>query len=100
MPDFIYELHYECNQPFRKEVVGSKGDKYIITFGRKYDDYDFDCTCPANKYRVGHCKHIKSVMHQKCDYHTLSSHEAPVERDGQKFCPFCGSELVAVRVAV
>lgn len=100
MPDFLYETHYECNQMFRKEVMGSKGDTYVVTFGRKFDDFDFDCTCPSSKYRAGHCKHIKSVMHQKCNYHTFNSHQEPIDRDGQKFCPNCGSELVVVRVAV
>jgi hypothetical protein len=100
VPDFTYEVHFECAQVFHKEVLGSKGDKYIVTFGRKNDDFDFDCTCPASKYRVGHCKHIKSVMDQKCNYHTFVSDEEPIIENNKHMCPRCGSELVAVRVAV
>lgn len=99
MPDFTYEIAWECTSDFRKEVVGSKGDIYIVSFGNAKNGEDFSCTCPAYKHRDGLCKHIKAVMHEKCNYHSLV-HLPPKVVDGKKVCPNCGSELRAVRVAV
>jgi uncharacterized Zn finger protein len=45
------------------EVIGSKGDKYVVT--RPEDGTDWTCTCPHNTHRKVECKHIKSVKEQQ-----------------------------------
>lgn len=44
---------------FIKEVISSKGDKsYQIT---KSTEGSWRCTCPANQWQKGDCKHIKKI---------------------------------------
>ena len=45
------------------EVIGSKGDKYIVT--NPGDGTDWTCTCPHHTHRKAECKHIKQTKEEQ-----------------------------------
>mgnify|MGYP001581653822 CR=1 FL=1 len=52
----IVHIKEKVVEPTTHEVIGSKGDKYIVTV---YPTR-ITCNCPAGKFR-GKCKHMKEV---------------------------------------
>ncbi len=101
MPDLTLQPMAMCAsyERFEVKVKGSKGATYAVTHGRvAHGDclYDFACTCPAFKFRPGHCKHIKAVESQACLWHEQSDGGAAV--DGK--CPRCNGPVIGIMCAV
>lgn len=97
MPDFTVEYYWRCDATFRVEVAGSKGQTYIVTFGEVLGSdvgYDFQCTCPASKFRKGYCKHILSVKDKYCGWQQMVDGGEPVDENGEKLCPKCRGQSV------
>lgn len=68
MPDLTIEFRYTCpsNIYWAKEVTGSKGDKYSVTYdGNHFEPWS--CTCQGFKFR-GECKHIKAAEKERCGW--------------------------------
>lgn len=103
MPDLTIEYCYTCpsNISWAKEVVGSKGNEYLVTFhGDAYTQWQ--CTCPGFQYR-GECKHIKAAEKERCGWAWeafCGDHMEPKEGPTGKQCPMCGEEVQIIRVGV
>ena len=105
MPDFTIEIFYHCEsaEHFIKEIVGSKGDKYIVKYGYSHDgpyEYDYSCTCMAFKTKKGHCKHIKQVKSEHCNWNQFIDNNEVIHKDGETFCPKCGRKAIPQRYAI
>lgn len=105
MPDFDIHVYYHCNsaEHFSTEIHGSK--TYTVTYGpsRGMYEYDYSCTCDSFKFGKGKpCKHIKQVKAsgKHCAWMQFTEGGKPVDKDGMKFCPKCGSEVSVARYAV
>ena len=112
MPDLTIIAVWVCstNESWSTAVKGSKGQTYIVRFGRDYSpnrqyEYDYTCTCKSFEYR-GTCKHIKAVRSQRCGWHGQFDAGEPVEvpvsdeYPNGYACPRCGGPLHAVNVGV
>jgi hypothetical protein len=105
MPELTTIFCYTCpsNEYWQKEVVGSKGDKYMVTYtGRQ----GWHCTCPAFKFR-GNCKHIKQVEKDRCGWNweaycgdTGTPEPDPKKPGGFGLCPMCHEPVEIVKVGV
>jgi hypothetical protein len=101
MPDLMTIYCYTCpsNRYWEKEVIGSKGDKYLVV----YDDmFGWRCSCPGFIYNK-HCKHIKQVEKQRCGWNWEAYCGAvgtPKEGPTGKLCPMCNEEVEIVKVGV
>lgn len=108
MPDFTYEVFYHCDsaEHFQTKVEGSKGKKYTVRFGVTPHgpyEYDYSCTCDSFKFGRGkYCKHIEIVKKsdKHCNWLQFVEGGQPIEKDGHKACPKCGSEVHVRRWAV
>lgn len=106
MLDIVYMRMCESNEYWAKEVVGSKGDIYLVKFERVFDghvEYDYTCTCPSFKYgnkKGKYCKHILSAKPEHCGWHEQFSDEVMDENDEECKCPKCGGPTVVIRVGV
>ena len=88
---------YQCStlQYMEKYVIGSKGDKYLVMCV----DGKWTCTCPGFHY-TGKCKHATATIAKACSWHQQISGGKPKKKKGKMYCPECGAEAMAVRVAV
>jgi len=113
MPDLTTHATYTCctNEHWEKEVTGSKGDKYIVCFGRldgeerlrQGCDYGWTCTCKGFKFR-GKCRHLTQVKAsgEFCGWNDCLEVGAPPDYDehDRPVCPDCGGPVMTVNVAV
>ena len=102
MADLTIESGWMCksNEYWQVEVAGSKDNVYMVTFCfQPYGpvQYDFECTCPQNRFRHKECKHIKAVKHQRCGWH--QQFDAGYVDPNNPKCPKCGCEVVAIQWA-
>lgn len=103
MPDMTIEYCYTCpsNISWTKEVTGSKGDKYIVTYGW---EHDWHCTCPGFEFHHGkYCKHIKQAYNERCGWNweaVCGDKGVPKEGPTGKLCPMCNEEVEVVKVGV
>jgi hypothetical protein len=102
MPDLttIYQWHCDTAEDWSTTVQGSKGDTYHVVWNQGSHknqhevQYDYSCTCPAYKFgRGGYCKHIDSVRASGDHCKWMQFHDGgdAVEKDGEHYCPECGS---------
>ena len=84
------------NIELSREVIGSKGDKYVV----QYIGGEWYCTCPASQYRKGDCKHIKQVKATKCDWNWEAFMGCHAEANPDNTCPKCGGETNVIKVGV
>jgi len=103
MPDLTIEYCYTCpsNLHWHKEVAGSKGKKYIVT----YDwHHGYECSCPAFQFNKSKdCKHITKVSKDRCGWNweaVCGDKGVPKEGPTGKLCPLCNEEVSIVRVGV
>jgi hypothetical protein len=77
MPDLVRVNAHTCssNVKWRREVQGSQ--LYVVWWKFQFEGpsagmYDYECTCPAFKYRhkrgAQYCKHIEAVKHERCGW--------------------------------
>jgi uncharacterized Zn finger protein len=99
MVDYVPMHQCRSNEYWEKRVKGSNNNYYTVSFQKQYNgdyDYDYECTCPAFKHRAGYCKHIKSNMADRCDWHEQwDSHSTSDNK-----CPKCGGDVMVVMCAV
>lgn len=110
MPDLTTEVYYHCAgcEGFRTEVTGSTGTVYKVCWdnyshkNRSNVQYDYSCTCMAYKTKKGYCKHIREVIvsGKHCKWMQFIDGGEVVRKDGETFCPECGSPAHAQRHAV
>lgn len=107
MPDFTHETFYHCcTAEYWFTQVVSNGNTYVVKwdrFSHKNDDvmYDYSCTCMAYKMGRGkHCKHIRQVREQHCNWSQITDGDAPVIVDGDKCCPKCYGAVHSLQYAV
>jgi len=102
MPDLTTEYYYHCDtaEYWETEVQGSSGAYTVrwdnISHKNRDVQYDYSCTCWAYKKGRGkHCKHIKQVIASgdHCKWMQFTDGDEPVEKDGEKACPKCGSPV-------
>jgi hypothetical protein len=109
MPDLTTEYYYYCEtaEGFQMEVEGSK--TYTVRWDRtshknyREVQYDYSCTCHAYKFGRGkYCKHIQQVIDsgKHCNWQQFTDGGEPVEKDGEKCCPKCGSPVRAMGYGV
>lgn len=101
MPDFTYEIFFNCEtaESYSTEVQGSK--TYTVSFGPSKEGSDWSCTCDAFKYGKGkYCKHIEQVKDQRCGWMQYVHGEQPVEKNHEYLCPKCGSKAIPRKWAV
>lgn len=102
MPELSIEYMRMCasNEGWSREVEGSGGRKYTVTFGRVFGqehDHGYSCTCPAFRFGKGKpCKHVAAVRGERCGWHQ----QFDGGRAGDGKCPRCGGETVVIRVGV
>ena len=104
--DIIYCYTCPSNIFWQKEVTGSKGDKYTVT----YDEYNgWTCTCPGYQYHGGKvCKHIKKVEKERCGWNweaycgTIGEPIPDPKKPGKGFglCPMCNEPVEILKVGV
>lgn len=75
------------------------GKPYVVTHG--YQDkgkymFEFECNCPAFKFKKGECKHIKEHKSKACLWH--QQFDEAQGKLGE--CPRCHGKALAVVVAV
>ena len=107
MPDLTIEVYYHCEsaEHFTAKVVGRAGE-YTVTYGptrHGHYEYDYSCTCESFKFGRGKpCKHIKEIQNsgKHCKWMQFLEGGKPVEKDGQKVCPNCGSPVHTRRYGV
>lgn len=108
MPDFTYETYYHCEnfEEWGMEVISSKGKGkvYIVRWDNHNHrninvQYDYSCTCESYKFRKT-CKHIEQAKKYHCKWDQFTDGGDPVVRNGEKYCPNCGSPVRCFRYAV
>jgi len=113
MPDFDIVATWTCasNFYFERAVKGSKGDLYVVRWGRLTEarimetgaQHGWQCTCQGYRFR-GTCRHIREVeaSGERCGWNaTLEpAVECDHDSDGEPCCPECGGPVRAMRVAV
>lgn len=104
MPDFNIHAYAFClnSRNYHREVIGSKGDKYIVSFCYQHEgdvQYDWQCNCKGYKFR-GFCRHINEVRAipvnegGHCGWHEFMDDEVPFEDElGEHNCPRCGGPI-------
>lgn len=104
MADLTIETAAVCetNVGWASEVVGSKGDRYMVRFcyqsgGRV--QYDYECTCPAFTHSRKRCKHIQQVIDEKRRCAWNFELDPSLKPNGDK-CPSCDGPLHYLRVGV
>ena len=110
-----YFWHCKTAEHWQTSVFGSKGDRYIVTWGdyahknRHTVQHDYSCTCKAYSMRPGYCKHIKDVIAQKlhCNWNQFISGGEPIyyiPRTGaflpRSCCPNCKGDINSMGYAV
>ena len=107
MADLTIEYRYTCpsNISWAKTVIGSKGDKYIVSF---HGDglVQWQCTCPGFKFK-GECKHIKKAEKERCGWNWeaycgggAQPKPDPKKPGGFGLCPMCNEEVQIIKVGV
>lgn len=98
-------IYCENSRNFRKEVTGSKGDTYIVSYGyTPFGPYQYGwhCTCWAYKKcdkRIKTCKHIEALKKDSlCELDGFNDYLYDYTED--KKCPNCGGGLEVERHAV
>lgn len=97
-------FHCKSAEHWQTSVVGSKGDKYTVSYKKLFSDammiihectYDYSCSCPANSSfkTKEYCKHIKQVMSNHCRWMQYSNGGEPIQADDQLRCPSCSGEV-------
>jgi hypothetical protein len=113
MPDFNIETAWTCatNNYWEKPVKGSKGDLYVVHWGRLSEarimetgaQHGWQCTCRGYQFR-GTCRHISQVKDggERCGWNSEMepTAECAHDGDGEPCCPECGGSVRAMRVAV
>lgn len=107
MPDLTMIYCYTCpsNMHWDKEVVGSKGDKYHVSYNW---DRGWTCTCPGYQYHGGkQCKHIKAAEKERCGWNWEAfcgdvgePKPDPKKPGGFGLCPMCNEPVEVVKVGV
>jgi len=101
MVDIVPMVMCKTNEFWQKQVVGSKGSVYTVTFDalshKRHDVVcDFSCTCQAYKFGKKYCKHIEAVKGDRCGWHQQFDGGEAI--NGK--CPQCGGEIVGIVVGV
>jgi hypothetical protein len=108
MADLTMHATWTCesNFYFSTTVEGSKGAKYVVTYGETETGpykYDWSCTCPSAKFHKGHCKHVKAVKDDdlRCawNWEMDPGYGEAEETAAGPCCPRCHGPVRAVRVA-
>ena len=102
MPDLTPEIYYRCKTVvnFHKEIKGSKGDIYNVSFG-PFNQGDcicnWHCTCKGFQFRKT-CSHIKTAEKEYWCGWDQFIHEGDVVREkGRIKCPRCGAEAEPIK---
>ena len=98
MPDFTHEVFYHC---VSAENFTMKVNEQTVTYGPSFGryEYDYSCTCKGFKFRKA-CKHIEKMREEHCNWMQFINGGQPVEKNGKKCCPKCGSAVDTKRWAV
>lgn len=109
MPDLDVVSVPTCktNVLWETVAIGSKGDRYRVAFESTPDSqdsvYGWTCECKGFQYRGG-CRHVTEISKsgERCAWNeTLEPGvKANEDRDGNAFCPLCGSDVEYVMVGV
>jgi hypothetical protein len=108
MPDLDTTIVRICssNDNWEIEVKGSGGKTYRVRYDKyshKFDkgEPEWSCSCPAYKFKKGHCKHIVQAQKEWCGWGAPWDEGGfdPVT-DDEKKCPKCGEDVEFVRWAV
>ena len=110
MADLTIETAWVCDSNLRWErsVRSSDGRKtYTVAWKRLSERlqgclYGWTCTCKHFEIRKTNCKHIDSVMHERCGWNEeMDPTTTPLRTlDTDPCCPDCGGPVTAMRVAV
>jgi len=90
---------YTCcsNLTWTREVIGSKGDKYTITYDPGMNQrHDYTCTC-LGYVNHGNCYHIPKAQKERCAWNEVME---PIYLHNMKYCPSCGGPVREVSVTV
>ena len=101
MPDLTIIHCYTCpsNRWWQKEVIGSKGNKYTVTYT---EHTGWHCTCPGFQYRSS-CKHIKDAEKERCGWNWeayCGTVGKPKKNGTHGKCPMCGEPVEVIKVGV
>ena len=78
------------------KIKSSNGKKeYDVIVGHSFRE----CNCPGFKFRKI-CKHVIQASSEACFWNQQVHGGEPIEKNGEHFCPKCGSRVRSVKVAV
>ena len=112
MPDLTIEYIRTCasNCYWQKNVTGSKGNVYTVTYGPVHGgpySHGWECTCQGFKFGkkrdkdgLKTCSHIESVKPFKCSWNweaCMGNHAKTGKNDT---CPECGGPTEVIKVGV
>ena len=105
MPDLTTIYCYTCpsNTFWQKEVIGSHGDKYLVSYT---DTGGWHCTCTGFDFRST-CKHIRQVEKERCGWNWEAicgsvgePKKDPKKPGGYGLCPMCNEPVEVIKVGV